>query len=81
MVEIRWVLDQGGQAMELLTSIAEFCRLVAQATEGGSGAEGVIVTVGLSLLGAQLAAGDEETIAAVEEAWAGREWVVPREGG
>ena len=81
MVEMRWVLDQGGQAIELLTSVAEFCRLVAQVAEGGPGAEGVIVTVGLSLLGVQLAGGDEETIAAVEEAWARRGWVVPREGG
>ena len=81
MVEIRWVLEQGGQAIEPLTSIAEFCLLAARAAEGAAGEGDTIVTIGLSLLGVQHTRGDEDTIAAVEETWARREWVIPPEGG
>jgi len=81
MMEIRWVLEQGGQAIELLTSIAEFCRMAAEAAGDSAGTEGVIVTIGLSLLGIQHARGDQETIAAVEATWVCREWVIPHEGG
>ena len=81
MVEIRWVLERGGQSIELLTSIAEFCRLAAQAAESGRGSGDAVVTVGLALLGVEPAGGDERTTAAVEQVWARREWAAPRESG
>ena len=79
MVEIWWVLEPGGEAIELLTSIAEFCRLATEAGEDGPGVRRTVVTIGLSLLGVQHTRGDEETIAAVEATWARREWVIPHE--
>ncbi len=81
MVEIRWVLEKQGRVIELLTSIAAFCRLAAQATESGPRPGDAVVTVGLSLLGVQPAGGDEGTTAAVEQVWARREWPAPHEGG
>ena len=81
MVELRWVLEQEGQAIELLTSIAAFCRPAARAADSGPGPGGAVVTVGLSLLGVRPAGGNERMTAAVEQVWARREWAAPREGG
>ena len=81
MVEIRWVVEQGGQAIELLTSIAEFSLLAARAAEGAAGSEDVIVTIGLSLLGVQPARGNEATSAAVEQVWVRRDWSIAHGGG
>ncbi len=72
MVEIRWTLKQGGQAIDLLPSIAAFCRLAARAAEGNPGAEGAVVTIGLSLHGVHVARDDEGTTVAVEQIWARR---------
>ena len=76
MVEIRWVLVQGDRRIELLTSLAEFRRMVDHVARERDAVNRVVVTIGLSLRGVDVAEADEGTTRILGQLWDSGEWVV-----